>query len=134
MSSIDLTEKDAFKIFRKAKTYGMIRGGKFGLAIYPFVTMFVIANFYVHDRAYYHELFVSVSFWLVVLMILPSAFMLFFACVGQFWYAFKTMKSLQHALAGRCMQCGYDMRGAADRCPECNSEQTVLMRRLDHLR
>lgn len=134
MSSIDLTEKDAVKIFSKAKRYGARCGAKIGLMLYPFATAFVIANLYVHDTTYYARLMSSPLFWVAVLLVIPGPVMILFGCIGQFWYVWKTMRSLQFALAGRCMQCGYDLRGVKDRCPECNAEQTVLMRRLDHLR
>jgi hypothetical protein len=62
---------------------------------------------------------VGVPYWLVV------------AITGvppMWWLASRVVhgvRRIERATAGRCAQCGYDLRAASDRCPECGTDRAL---------
>jgi hypothetical protein len=43
------------------------------------------------------------------------------ALVPALWLARAVVRRQRHAAAGRCAQCGYDLRATPGRCPECGT-------------
>jgi hypothetical protein len=48
-------------------------------------------------------------------------FLMLLAGIVPGWTVFRWQRRRQRRRNGRCVECGYDLRATADRCPECNT-------------
>jgi hypothetical protein len=64
----------------------------------------------------YHWLRMYHPHALALLAILPAA------------RALLALRTLRRAAAGKCPQCGYDLRATPDRCPECGTAGSTSTR------
>ena len=52
----------------------------------------------------------------------PSWFVIILTATLPAKWLFLQLRTLRRKARGRCMRCGYDLRGSGKRCPECGRE------------